>query len=189
MKRFATTMLVGTAMVAALAFGHPAFAADATPVENSAFAMTLPAGFAAFTQQSQTVAAAEGKIETTNWISKAPTGEAVVVTVSKMPGKILDPDKLMDSTRDSLLKSLKATIENEEKIDGDVPARRLTFKSDAAFLRTRFVVSNDLFYQLLYVGRSEAQRAVPAVGEMFDTFRIIAPPAETVAVAAPTPAQ
>ena len=74
------------AVMAALVLGAAAFADEAaTDVQNDAFSIRLPAGFAAFTTQAQTAKAAEGTIETTNWVSKAPTGEAVVVTVSKMP--------------------------------------------------------------------------------------------------------
>lgn len=148
----------------------------AMDVQNEAFRITLPAGFAAFTSQAQAVKAAEGTIETTNWISKAPTGEAVVVTVSKMPGKILDPATLMTSTRESLLKSLNATLENEEKVEGEKPATNLMFRSaSAAFLRSRLVVDGDRLYQLLYVGRSEEQRAAGTVGQLFDSFHINTP--------------
>jgi hypothetical protein len=152
------------------------FADGVTPVHNDAFDITLPVGFSAFTEQAQSVKGTDGMIETKNWISKSPTGEAVVVTVSKMPGKILDAEKLLSSTRDSLLKSLNATLENEEKqADGSVV---LTFRSNsAAFLRSRLDVRDTNLYQLLYVGRSEEQRAMPATASLFETYRITAPAA------------
>lgn len=144
--------------------------AGADQITNEAFGINLPTGFGAFTKQAQPVG--EKKIETINWISKSPTGEAVVVTVSKLPGKILDPTKMMASTRDGLLKSLNATIESDEKIAGDMPSEHLTFHNAAAFLRSRLVVNNDRLVQLLYVGRSADQRALPGVAEMFDSFHI-----------------
>ena len=49
------------------------------------FSITLPTGFGEFATQAQTVDAPDGKIETTNWITKSPSGEAIVITVSKMP--------------------------------------------------------------------------------------------------------
>lgn len=157
-----------------------ALAADPTPVSNGSFEITLPAGFAAFEEKTQSSKGEEGTIETHNWISKAPTGEAIVVTVSTMPGKILDPEKLMNSTRDSLLKSLNATVERQEKIEGDVPATRIFFKSAGAtpvFLRARMAVRGDRMYQVLYVGRSEEQRSSAAVAGAFDSFRL-APPVQ-----------
>jgi hypothetical protein len=162
-------------------------AEDAGQVTNEFFSITLPAGFAQFASQQQTSKAADGgDITTTNWVSKAPTGEAVVVTVSKMPGKILDPEKLMASTRDSLIKSLNATLESEEKIEGEMPATRLTFKSNsAAFLSSRLVVSEDRLYQVLYVGRSEEQRSAPATAQVFESFKVVAAP-ETPAAPATT---
>ena len=75
-----------------------------------------------------------GDIETTNWVSKASTGEAVVVTLSRMPGKILDPGKMIATTRDSLLKSLNATLDNEQK-SADAASDALLFHSAAAFFR------------------------------------------------------
>lgn len=168
-----------------IALAAPLAAQDAG-AKHERFEIALPSGFSAFTHQVQSVDAKDGKIETANWISKAPTGEAVVVTVSKMPGKILDPDKMMDSTRDGLLKSLKATLENEAKVEGDLAARKLEFKSDAAFLRARFAVDEDHFFQLLYVGRNAEQRAGEMVQNLFDSFRVV--PAATAA-ATPAPAE
>lgn len=160
-----------------------ALAADPTPVSNSAFEITLPAGFAAFEEKTQSSKGEEGTIETHNWISKAPTGEAIVVTVSTMPGKILDPEKLMNSTRDSLLKSLNATVETQEKVEGDVPATRILFKSSGAtpvFLRARMAVRGDQMVQVLYVGRSEEQRSAASITGAFDSFRL-APPVQAAA--------
>jgi hypothetical protein len=153
--------------------GAGAHAGDA-PVASDGFTVSLPSGYAAFTKQVQTAKAPEGEIETTNWISRAPTGEAVVVTSSKLPGKILNPQKLITSTRVSLLKSLNATLESEEPRPGDLPSTRMLFRSDAAFFRARFTVVDDRLYQVLYVGRSEEQRAAPAVSAVFDSFKVAA---------------
>jgi len=117
---------------------------------------------------------AEG-IETDTWTAKAPSGEAVVVSVSTMPAQIADPAKLIDSTRDSLLASVKGTLESEQPLPGAMPARRILFRTGGADLRSRLVVSGDRLYQLLYVGRSEQQRGAAEVGQMFDSFRITAP--------------
>lgn len=161
--------------VAALAVVASAGAnARTAPVVNDAFTVSLPSGYAEFTKQVQTTKAPEGEIETTNWISRAPTGEAVIVTSSKLSGKILDPQKLIASTRASLLKSLNATLESEEPRPGELPSTRLLFRSDAAWFRARFTVDHDRLYQLLYVGRSEEQRSAPAVAAMFDSFRVTA---------------
>jgi hypothetical protein len=136
------------------------------------FTVTLPEGYAPFAAQTQKVESPEGQIETTNWISRAPTGEAVVVTMSVMPGPIQNPEKMIASTRESLLESLSATLESEEKRDGELPVARLLFRSDAAVFRSRFVVDKDRFYQLLYVGRSDEQRNAPAVAQVFESFQL-----------------
>ena len=99
----------------------------------------------------------------------------VVVTVSKMPGHILDPNKLIDATRDSLLKSLKATLENEQDIEGERQQTILQFRSEAAVLQSKLLVDDDRLYQVLYVGRSAEQRAAPAVAQLFSSFRVIEP--------------
>jgi hypothetical protein len=156
-----------------------AVSAFAGPVKTDAFSITLPEGFGEFSTQAQKTDSPEGKIDTTNWIAKAPTGEAVVVTVSTMPGPITDAAKAMDGMRESLLKSLNATLESEEKVD-EGKAANLLFKSSGGFLRSRLVVDGSRVLQVLYVGRSEEQRNAAAVGEIFQSFRAEAPEAPEV---------
>jgi hypothetical protein len=133
------------------------------------FNVTLPTGFGAFTKQTQTA----GKIEVTNWISKSPTGEAVVVTMSKFSGKILDPTKLFASTRDGLVKSQNLTLDSEEKIAGPPASERLSYHSGSnAFLRSRLIAADDRLFQVLYVGHTTEQRDNPAVAAMIDSFAI-----------------
>jgi len=145
---------------------------NAAEFNGETFKITLPDGFTAPVKTSTNK---EG-IETTTWLSKMPdTGEAVVISVSKMPTKITDAAKVLDSTRDSLLKSVNGTLESEETLPGEIPSRRLLFRSGSAFLRSRLSADGDRLYNVLYVGRSEAQRAVPAVAQIFDSFRIVSP--------------
>jgi hypothetical protein len=137
------------------------------------FSVNLPAGFSPFTKSSQVADSKDGKITTTNWVAKSPDGQAVVVSVSKMPGKILDPAKLVNSTRDGLVKSLHATMDSEETTADTPPVTRLLLHSDAAWVRARLVVVGDTLYQLVYVGHSADQRVAPAVAQMFDTFKTL----------------
>jgi hypothetical protein len=160
----------------------PAAAGD---VKNEVFSIHLPSGYAEFTMQIQKSKAAEGEITATNWISKSPTGEAVVVTMSQMPGKILDPQKMMTSTRESLVKALNGSLEKEEPREGTMPSTRFLFHSDNAFFRSRLVVDDDRLYQVLYVARSPEQRESPAATELFDSFQILERvPAEEITTAA-----
>ena len=119
-------------------------------------------------------------------------GEAVVVTMSRMPGKILSPEAMIDSTRDSLLKALGATLESEKKADA-ANESLLFFKSAAAVFESRLVVEDDRLFQVLYVGRSEEQRTAPAVTQLFESFSIAkaepAVAAEPAAAAAETSGQ
>jgi hypothetical protein len=182
---------------AALLIGVSAHAADATEVKNEAFSIMLPAGFSEFKSQNQKSDSPNGPIDTTTWVSKAPTGEAVVVTMSDMPANITDPAKLFSSTRDSLVASLKAKIETEEAGTGDKPTMRLVFRGETApvFLRSTLAVDADRFYQVLYVGRSEEQRAASPIAALFDSFQMMAAAptaapavAPVVPAAAPAPA-
>ena len=138
---------------------------------NDPFTVSLPPGFAPFTTSTQTTASKDGNIETTNWVSKSTGGEAVIVSISKMPGKILDPEKMIASTRDGLLKSLNATLDGEQQVPGDQPHTRLLLHSPNAWVRARLIVSGDTLYQLVYVGHSAEQRDAPAVAEMFNSFK------------------
>ena len=145
-------------------------AATAGPVSTDLFTVTLPDAYAAPVMSTAT----QNGIATSTWIAKVPaTGEAVVISVSTMPGKIEDPAKLMDSTRDSLLKSVKGTLDSEQPLVGALPGRDLLFKSGTAFLHSRLIVSGDRLYQILYVGRSQAERDAPAVAQIFDSFKVV----------------
>jgi len=150
-------------------------AALAGPVSTDLFNVTLPDAYAAPVMSTAT----QNGIATSTWIAKAPTGEAVVISVSTMPGKIEDPAKLMDSTRDSLLKSVKGTLDSEQTPTSPLPERDLLFKSGTAFLRSRLIVNGERLYQLLYVGRTQAERDAPAVGQIFDSFTVKTPAATT----------
>ena len=144
-------------------------AAIAGPVSTDSFTVNLPDAYAAPVMSTAT----QNGIATSTWIAKAPTGEAVVISVSTMPGKIEDPAKLIDSTRDSLLKSVKGTLDSEQPLTGPLPGRDLLFKSGTAFLHSRLIVSGNRLYQLLYVGRTQAERDAPAVAQMFDSFKVV----------------
>lgn len=174
MNGFAARVMVALVVVA-LGAGT-AMADGETPVSNESFSVTLPVGFGQFTSQTQKSKAPDGgEIETTNYVSKSPTGEAVVVTVSRMPAKVLDPQKLMNSTRDTLISSLKATLESEQKVEGELPSVELLFHGQSAnppYLRSRLAVQDDRFFQILYVGRNEAQRALPSVARLFESFQV-----------------
>ena len=158
-------LTVRVAAVALLVIAGGAWADDASAPAADPFTINRPEAYGEFAKQSQTAKSPEGDIETTNWISKAPTGEAVIVTVSRMPGKVLDPQKLITSTRDSLLKSLGATLETEAD-------DRILFATPNAFFQAQFEVVDDRFYQLLYVGRSTEQRTAPVVDQLFESFDI-----------------
>jgi hypothetical protein len=164
---FVTRMKLANCLLATILIAAAAQAAEP-------FNLTLPTGFGAFTSQTQTATAPDGKkTEVTTWVSKSPTGEAIVVSMSKMPGKVGDPAKLFASTRDALLKSVNGTLDSEEKLSTTPPSERLTFhNNNGAFLRSRLIAADDKFFQVLYVGHSTEQRDNPTIAAMFDTFAI-----------------
>ena len=176
-----TFMTMAARAMAVVLFAGAAHVAAAQHVEDGAFSITLPEGYSKFTKQEQKA----GEITATNWISKAPTGEAVVVTMSQMTGKILEPQTMIESTRDSLLKTLNATLEKEQAGDDGSDALYF-FRSAGAVFESRLVVDEDRLFQLLYVGRSDEQRNAPAVTQLFESFTIAkAEPAEAAPAATP----
>lgn len=176
------TVFAAAAIVAA-SLAQIANAADAQP-----FQLTLPTGFGAFATKAQTAKDPNGKdIQITNWISKSPTNEAVVVTVTKMWAKIDNPDQQMANMRDAVVKSVpNATIDSQQKVDGPPPAMTFDFHSGTAvFLRAKLMVKGDSMYQLLYVGRTADERSNPSVDSMFQSFAITAAPQTAAATTAP----
>src|SRR5579859_1898731 len=132
MQRKGRTFMIRRALIAAVLVFPFTLMAQTT---GDPFSVNLPAGFSPFTKSSQVMDSKDGKIATTNWVAKSPDGQAVVVSVSKMPGKILDPAKLVNSTRDGLVKSLHATMDSEQTTADTPPATGLLLHSDAAWVR------------------------------------------------------
>jgi hypothetical protein len=164
-----TKLTLAALLLAAL----PSLAVEPILIEKKDFTITLPPGFAPFTVQTQTTRQKEGTFETTTYISKNPAGDAVVVTETLLPAKVSDPDHLLAGTRDSLLKSLNATLEKEEKIAGDPPRTRLFFHSNATppvYFESLLTAKGDRLYQVLYITRTPAQR--DAATPVFDSFRV-----------------
>jgi hypothetical protein len=165
MKHFALA-----ALSALLLISTTAFAAD-----TAAFSATLPDGFPDFSAEgTQKAQVPDGIIETRPWIARAANGEAVVVTVTKMPNTIQSPHAILGKTRDQLLKVFHSSLENESRLPGTRPGSQLVFRSTdgSAYFRAQLTVINDTIYQVVYFGTSEAQRNAPQIARVFDTFKI-----------------
>ena len=154
----------------AAALTATSFARADEPTDS--FQIALPTGYGPFAKQVQKTPSPEGETETTTWVSKSAAGNAVIVAVSRMPGRILNPEKLMATTRESLLKSLGGTLESEQKRDTASPSMRVLFRSNTAFFRARLVVDDDTLYQLLHVARSAEGRQDSSVDALFGSFEI-----------------
>ena len=145
--------------------------APAAFAQSEPFTIHLPSGFGEFAKSSQNSQSKDGTIETNTWLSKDPKGGAVVVTVSKLPKKVLAPVKLLDGTRDSLVKSTNSTLDSDDTVSTNPPTRQITMHSNTAWVRARLIAKTDTLYQVIFIGRSaEAPNAGP-VGQMFEGFQ------------------
>ncbi len=169
------------ALAVIVAFGMSAHAAE---VRTAAFKIDLPGEFPAFDKKSDAQTTVDGTITTNTWISKSPvTAEAIIVSESTMPGKILDTEKLFDKTRDALLAALKGTVEVDEQAISTIAERRLRFRTPGAFIRARLAATGDRLFQLLYVARSSERREAPLVSDLFSSFQVLAEPALSASAA------
>lgn len=179
--------IAGRLFVAAtLILPATAFAAD---VVNDDFAVTLPDGYGEFTRQVQKVQAPSGTIDQVTYVSKAADGSAFIVTYGDLSGPITDPAAAMDGGRDSLVRSLNASVETEaeRQIDG-LPGRSFSFSSQGAtpiFARTDLAVTGPRMYQVIFLGFSPEARADAKVSQFFNSFDIRYEPDVTVPAAAP----
>lgn len=169
MKRVSVTAFLMAAAVATVGFAQ-------TPVDQESFTITLPAGFGEFARQTQTVKSENGNIQQVTYVSKGLQGNAVIVTHGTMTGKILEPAKMMESGRDSLIKSLGAKLESENKfeIDGK-PALSVSFTAEKPrpiFARTDLVVAGPRMYQVIFLGSSAEALAAESTKAMFQSFDI-----------------
>lgn len=153
-----------------------AFAHAAERFETEAFTVEVPEVLGEFAKQEQTIQDASGPIRQVTWVAKSDDGSACIVAYSEMSGKILDPDAMMKSGRDSLLKSLNATLENERRSDAD-GAPKLSLNYSAAsprpiFARTDFLVSGQRMYQVIFLGSTPEARQNADVARLFQSFRL-----------------
>lgn len=173
MKLSISRAAIVAAMAAALVFPTAMLASN---VENEDFAVTLPEGYSEFAHQVQKVASPSGEIHQSTWVSKGADGSAFIVTYGDLSGPITDPEAAMTSGRDSLLKSLNASLEQEREIEIDGnPARTFEFSSQGEtpiFARTDLAVTGPRMYQVIFLGFSEEARQSAGVDQFFRSFDI-----------------
>lgn len=151
----------------------PSFAGT---VEKGSFSIAIPDGFSEFARQEQTVKSASGDIKQVTYVSKGTEGDAVIVTYGAMPGPIQDPAAAMAGGRDSLLKSLGATVGSQKdvQIDGH-PGMTVEYSATSPrpiFARTDLVVAGARLYQVIYLGATPEAVVSPEVQAMFGSFTL-----------------
>ncbi|MEO8218256.1 MAG: hypothetical protein ABI718_14340 [Acidobacteriota bacterium] len=155
-------------------------------VTEEGFTIQFPTTFSKPARQVQTIKSESGPIKQVTFVSKSPEGVACVMAYSELTGDILDPKKMMESGRDSLLKSLNAQIESEkdDDIDGH-PGMSFLYSASAPkaiAARTDLLVAGPRMYQLIYITPSVEARQQPSAQECFSGFKVT-----SVTTAAPTP--
>ncbi len=168
-RRISAAAFLMTLAVAAIGFAQ-------TPVDQESFSITLPAGFGEFARQTQTVKSENGDIQQVTYVSKGLQGNAVIVTHGTMGGKILEPAKMMESGRDSLIKSLGAKIESEKQLEIDgKPALSISFTAEKPrpiFARTDLVVAGPRMYQVIFLGSSAEALSAESTQVLFRSFDV-----------------
>lgn len=145
-------------------------------VTTDGFSLQLPAGFSAFAKQEQKVETPSGPVNQVTYVSKLPTGQACIITYGEMSGPILDPKAMMTSGRDSLLKSLGATMESEKEFEAE-GNKGMSFVYSAStprpiFARTDMLVQGARMYQVIYLGFTAEERNSEDVAALFSSFKL-----------------
>ena len=171
-------LLFAGALTASAQTSAPAPAPDTTtvptPVELDGLSLTLPAGFSKFEKQEQTVQSDSGPILNVTNISKSVTGEVIIVSYSDFSGPLLNPNQMMTSGKDSLLKGAGAQSESEEfaELDGN-PGMKLLFSAQQPrplFGRGQYAVDDDRMYQMIFLTNSAERRASPVAETFFSSI-------------------
>ncbi len=189
-------MLLGAFAAAEAQTTQPA-AEPAAPVtvELDGLSVSLPAGFEKFAKDEQTVESESGPIRSVTYVSKSAAGDAIIVSFSEFSGPLLNPNQMMTSGKDSLLKGANAKSESEEpkELDGQ-PGLHLLFSADQPrplFGRGQYGVQDDRMYQLIYLAGSPDRRLSPEAELFFGSIDLEeqadaeAPASETPAAKAP----
>lgn len=151
----------------------------ATPVKEDSFAIVLPDGFQKFAKQVQS-----GK-KVTTYVSKNDKGEIVIVSHALM-APTEDFKAYLAKEKQSLVKSLKATLESEREVEID-GHKGISFNyaiqgARPMFGRTDMVISNPRLYQVIYLSGEQASIGEPNVVSMFSSFN---PDEDAIAAAMP----
>ena len=151
-------------------------AVSVSAAETSRFKVTLPDGFSEFAAtKSEAGKSTAGKVEAENWLSRSKTGEAVVVTVTHLPSKVEKPAELITGARASMLKMFRSELDREQSFPGTRNTSEYFFHSvegTPLFFRARITANPDSMVQMIYVGRTEAQRDAAQIARMFQSFQI-----------------
>lgn len=138
-----------------------------TAVNEKTFSLTLPDGYGAFTKQVQK----DQKV--TTYVSKGEDGGVIIVSHALM-APTEDIDAYLAKERDSLIKSLKATLgpQQQRRIDGKdgLSFRYFIQGAQPMFGRTDLVVADPRLYQVIYLAGSEEAVGSAAVNQMFGSF-------------------
>lgn len=199
MKTLITTAVVAGILFAGIPAAYAQSAAPApvpevpTPVKLDGLAFTLPAGFSKFETQEQTVESESGPILNVTHVSKSMTGEVIIVSYSDFSGPLLDPNQMMTSGKDSLLKGAGAQSESEEfaELDGN-PGLKILFSAQQPkplFGRGQYAVQDDRMYQLIFLTSTAERRASPVADLFFSSIDLKeqAPEAGEAPAASPAP--
>lgn len=151
------------------------FSAAAQSQADEEFVLELPEGFSEFQRTEQTVPTPSGPITQVTYLSKSDQG-AFIVTYSDVNDQITDPGAMMESGRDSLLKSINASLEDEQEISLDgQPGMSFRYKADQprpVYARTDLVVVGPRMYQVIFLGFTEEARDRADVASSFSSFRV-----------------
>ncbi|MGH9458796.1 MAG: hypothetical protein ACRD2J_14280 [Thermoanaerobaculia bacterium] len=140
-----------------------------TPVNEASFSMTLPDGFGQFTKQVQK----DKKV--TTLVAKSDQKGVVIVSFALM-APTEDLDAFLARERDSLVKSLKATLASERSVEVD-GKEALTFHymipaAQPMFGRADLIVADPRMYQVIYVAASEQAVNSAETTQMFSSFNV-----------------
>jgi hypothetical protein len=155
---------------------QPAATAGPETVTGDTFSLSLPSGFSKAEKREQKLGTAENPIKVVTYVSKSPTGEVCLLTYSEMSGKILDGEKMMANGRDSLLKSLSATLGSDQKQTvGGHQGHSVLFtatKPRPIFARSDMIVDGARMYQVIYLGSAQEELSSPNVQSLFSSFQV-----------------
>jgi hypothetical protein len=145
------------------------------------FVLKFPAGFDNPSFSVKDITTAAGKLKLGQYVSKHPDGRVFIISYNDYPKEYLMKahiPELMDTIRESSLRSMQATLERQMDFTFEGgPARTVSFtlkiNGVTGYGRLDYYLVSERLYQVIYIGLRKEDRDSKELKSSFKSFQLL----------------